>query len=191
MKAKVLSQVHHERMVLWRKIPLRSPWVIYIEPSGYCNLKCRFCPHGKEERKLTNDIMTFEVFKKLIDDLTVFPDKVKLLRFCGNGEPLFNKNIIKMLRYARKRKVAEKIELVTNGLLISRLFIEELPQFLDRIIFSIEGLSLDDYQSVCQTKVDFGRLLRNLKLLFVRKKNCKVHIKIHSEAVASKSRETR
>jgi MoaA/NifB/PqqE/SkfB family radical SAM enzyme len=48
----------------------------------------------------------FELYKKCIDDLCKFPEKIKMLRFAGTGEPLLHKDIVKMVKYAAERQVA-------------------------------------------------------------------------------------
>jgi radical SAM protein with 4Fe4S-binding SPASM domain len=190
MKAKTTPTVQQERLVLHEHIPLATPLVIYIEPSGYCNLKCMFCPHGIDGKTLKKDIMSIGLFKKLIDDLSAFPSTVKLLRICGNGDPLMNRNIVEMLRYAREPKTTDRMELVTNGILLTSDLIKNLPRFLDRIIISVEGLSCDDYQRTCSTKIDYHRLLDNLHDLYAHKGECVIHIKTFEGTVLSESRRT-
>jgi len=174
-------------VALQERIPLATPLVIYVEPSGYCNLKCTFCPHGIEEHNLKNDLMSLQLFEKVINDLTAFPTPIKLLRICGNGEPLMNKGILQMLRYARENIIADKIELVTNGLLLKNDLIKYLPRFLDRIVISIEGLSSDNYQSTCGAKINFQRLLDNVRDLYAGKGDCVIHVKIFDEALISEN----
>ena len=60
-------------------------------------------------------MMSSELFKKLMDELSAFPEKVKLLRVCGNGDPLMNKALIPMLEHAHERQVVQRVELLTNG----------------------------------------------------------------------------
>jgi MoaA/NifB/PqqE/SkfB family radical SAM enzyme len=144
--------------------------------------------HGAAGQKLKKDFMSVKLFEKLIDDLSAFPDKIKMLRVCGNGEPLMNKNILKMLQYAQEKKISEKTELITNGILLTTDLIENLPRFLDRIIISIEGLCSADYQQICNTKINFQNLLDNLGALYSHRGKCIIHIKIHNEAIFSESR---
>jgi len=189
MKAKIQSQVGQERLALERDIPLATPLVIYIEPSGYCNLRCKFCPHGVAGSALKKDFMSDQLFHKLIDDLSEFPDKIKLLRICGNGDPLMNRDLLVMLQRAHEQKVAHRIELLTNGALLKPDLVQSLPRFLDRIVFSIEGLCSEDYQRICSTKIDFPHLLDNLDALYASRGKCVVHIKIHHEAVSTEDKE--
>jgi cyclic pyranopterin phosphate synthase len=112
MKAKLISQPRSRRVDLCKYIPLKTPFVIYIEPSGYCNLRCVFCPQTSKEKGMVRDMMTLKLWKKAIDDLLEFPEKIKLLRVCGNGEPLTNPHLVKMLHYANLSPKIERIELI-------------------------------------------------------------------------------
>lgn len=189
MKAKFISEVYHDKRVdLHKQIPLATPLVVYVEPSGYCNLRCAFCPYRLEEKTSKKDIMSVGLFKKLISDLAEFPEKIKLLRFCGNGDSLINKDIIKMLQYAKEKKVAKKTEMVTNATLLAPDLIKNLPLFLDRIVCSIGGLCQEDYKRMSNTNINFENLLSNLTALYANRGKCKIHIKIHNEAVSSESK---
>jgi radical SAM protein with 4Fe4S-binding SPASM domain len=177
------SQTSHVRAPLHDVVPLKTPFVVYVEPSGACNLKCGFCPVGIDPAPLKKNVMAFSLFTKMVDDIAAFPSKIKLLRVCGNGEPLVNKDIVRMLAYARERNIAERIEMISNGLLLTDRLIAELPQHLDRIIISIEGLSAAEYLSTCRTTVDFSRFADTLRALYKARGTCVVHLKIHHEAV--------
>lgn len=191
MESILTSQVGHDRLLLHESVPLATPLVVYVEPSGYCNLKCSFCPHGTLPGDLKKSLMSIDLFKKMIADIYCFPEKIKLLRICGNGEPLTNPALAEMIELAYASGVAEKIELITNAALLTPELARRLPQNLTRLVCSIEGLSADDYQRVCQTNVDFDRLLQILDFLYACRGNCTIHIKIHHEAVTTKENETR
>ena len=99
--------------------------------------------------------MSFDLFKKMIDDLEKFPEKPKLMRFCGLGDSLFNKKFLDMVKYAKQANVVEKLELVSNGVLLNDKLIAELPLYLDRIIISLEGLSEEEYVKFTNRKIYF------------------------------------
>ena len=51
MKAKHIPRIDiHDRMELKNALPLRTPYVIYIDPCDTCNFRCKFCPSGNLER---------------------------------------------------------------------------------------------------------------------------------------------
>lgn len=189
MKGRLTSQLGQNRLLLHEVVPLATPLVVYVEPSGYCNLSCAFCPQGVSASNLKKAMMSPELFKKMVDDIALFPDKIKLLRICGNGDPLTNPDLASMLEYAYSRNIAEKIELITNALLLTPELINALPQYLTRLVCSIEGLSAKDYQSICNTSIAFDRFLGILDCLYAGRGNCRIHIKIHHEAVDTKEKE--
>lgn len=189
MKAKISSQVHKERINLHDEIPLKTPLVIYTEPSGYCNLRCNFCPQINEDNNIKKSIMSLDLFKKSIDDLINFEKQIELLRVCGFGEPLMNKNIIEMLKYAKESNFIKRIELISNGTLLNDELIDNISKYTDRIIISIEGLSSKDYFNVCNRKVNYENLVENIKKLYYSREDCILHLKIHHKSVDTKRKE--
>ena len=68
----------HDRIELKNALPLRTPYVIHIDPSDTCNFRCKFCPSGNPElmqktRGRGHGPMAFEVYKGIIDSLQEFP----------------------------------------------------------------------------------------------------------------------
>jgi radical SAM protein with 4Fe4S-binding SPASM domain len=174
-KAKRIAQVDHERTELWKQIPLKTPYVIYIEPSGFCNLKCEFCPQSVDPDNLKRDIMSFSMWQKAIAQIKEFESPIKMLRVCGNGEPLMNPKIVEMLHYSTG--IAEKIELVTNGTMLNHHIVNNIGQYCTRIIISVEGLSSDDYEKITTRKINFDDFVKNISDLYANKHECVIAIK--------------
>jgi len=101
-------------------LPLDTPYMVQFFPIYACNFKCGYCIHSvpvSQRRYITDKTaMDFNLYKKCIDGLSKFPNKVKMIRFAGTGEPLLHKDIAKMVEYAVKMNVAEAVDIVTNGL---------------------------------------------------------------------------
>ena len=176
-------QFNEERLDLGRLSPLDSPLVIYVEPSSFCNLACTFCPQHISPDAIHKQNMSFDLFKKMIDDLEQFPEKPKLMRFCGLGDSLFNKKFLDMVKYAKQANVVEKLELISNGVLLNDKLIAELPLYLDRIIISLEGLSEEDYVKFTNKKINFDEFVEKLGKLHAVESECVRHIKIHSATI--------
>jgi len=172
-----------QRLDLGAVSPLGTPLVIYVEPSSFCNLECTFCPQHISPEAIHKQNMSFDLFKKMIDDLKNFPEKPKLMRFCGLGDSLFNKKFLDMVKYASEANVVEKLELISNGLLLNDKLIAELPLYLDRIIISLEGLSSEDYVKFTNKKINFNEFVEKLTKLHKVEANCIRHIKIHSASI--------
>jgi sulfatase maturation enzyme AslB (radical SAM superfamily) len=91
-----------ERVILHEHVPLPQPAIVNIEASSVCNLKCEFCvqslsPELKRVRGVDIGLMTKDVFIKVCEQLSKFPEPIKEIAFCNNGEPLLNKNLAQTL----------------------------------------------------------------------------------------------
>ena len=87
MKAKEGHRYYNQRTRLETVIPLSTPYILFVDPSSACNLKCSFCPCGgahselwTEEKHRSVGIMDMNLFRKVIDDCAGFPEKIKVLR---------------------------------------------------------------------------------------------------------------
>lgn len=173
-----------QRIKLADAIPLKTPLIVQIFDTYVCNLACKFCHYGldKSERPQlsTKDYMSLELFKKIIDDLTKMPEKIKMLRFCGAGESLLNKNLVEMVRYASEKKVAHKMELITNGILLTPEMSKNLIDAgLERLRVSIYGLSSQKYKDIALRNINFEKLVENVKFFYEEKKRQKKDISVY------------
>ena len=177
-----------ERVRLAEILPLETPYVVQIFPIYACNLKCNYCIFQlkKTGRGFISDkvSMGIDLYKKCIEDMTKFPQKIKVLRFVGIGEPLLNKNITEMVEYAASKRIANTIEIITNAsLLTPRMSDSLIKAGLTRLVVSMQGTSAEKYQEVCGTKVDFDELLKNLLYFYSNKTSTHVYVKIVNSAI--------
>lgn len=185
MKAKIGTRYHEKRTALETVIPLETPFILFLDPSSVCNLKCRFCPCGGAHADQWSDmkrdsikVMSFELYKKIIDDCKDFPEKLKVLRLYKEGEPLVNPRLPEMIAYAKESGCFESIDLTTNGTLLNPELNRKLVDAgLSRINISVEALSAQGYEEVCSTKIDFERFVENIRDLYENKGNCHIFIK--------------
>ncbi len=182
------SAVTTNRIDLGKSALLDWPLVLYIEPSGHCNFKCKFCPQSQHSDHIIKDNLSMGTVKKVVGELNGHNVKVKKIRFTGIGEPLVNPDIINILKYIREHHVTDCMELITNGNLLNESVCKELPQCLDIIRISIEGLSEKDYVEVTGSKVDFDTLVSKIKTLYSHRGTCRIYIKIHSNAVQTQEK---
>lgn len=185
MKAKIGTRYHSNRTALETVIPLRTPFILYLDPSSACNLSCVFCPCGSAHKDLWSDekrksvgIMPFDLYKKIIDDCQGFPDKIKALRLYKEGEPLLNKNLPDMISYAQKSGKFETIDFTTNGTLLTPEINRKLVESgLSRINISVEALSGEGYKKISNVDLDYDQFVSNIKDLYDHKGNCHIFIK--------------
>jgi radical SAM protein with 4Fe4S-binding SPASM domain len=132
--------------------------------------------------------MPLEHYIKAINDMTKFPHKIKVLRFVGIGEPLLHKDIERMIFYARRKKVADKIELITNGYLLTHeKSLALIDAGLSRLVISIQGTSAEDYKNNSKIKINFEKFVENIKFFYNNKKNSEIYIKIVDSVLKNKN----
>lgn len=176
--AEVKTIINKDRNKLEEVIPLDTPYSIYIDPSNLCNFKCNFCAMqtSSKSKNIPKQCMSFNMLKKIIDDITKFKNKIKIIRMTVNGEPLFNKELPDMIAYAKEKGVADYIEIITNGSLLNKEFNRKLiDSGIDRIRISIEALDAKGYEEIAGIKINFDRFLDNIKDLYENKKQYFIH----------------
>lgn len=185
MKAKYKQSIQQQpshRLELKEQLPLNTPLSMQIELASACNFKCKFCMHGNDELikegKYKIGIMPMDVFKKVVDDLKKFPQKLKFITLQSRGESLLNPNISEMVRLIKEAEVAEKIALYTNGSLLTHKLGEELVEAgLDVLHISIEGINSQQYKEVAGVNLDFEDLVEKTAYFYQIKKETYLYVK--------------
>ncbi|MBE5935323.1 MAG: radical SAM protein [Lachnospiraceae bacterium] len=175
----IKPEVHRQRHRLVDVVPLRTPYVIFIDPSSVCNFKCKFCP-SNNANGVEHEIMKDETFKSVLKGLSSFPEKVKVIEFYCIGEPLINKNVTSWIK-TLKNGYCEKVRLTTNGSLLTHALSQELVDSeLDYIKISIEALNTQGYENICGVKIDYDKLVNEIQYLYSisRNRNLELAIKI-------------
>ena len=93
----------NNKVTLASKIPLSTPFAIFIDPTNVCNFHCSFCPRNQSDfHKYAGNYthMSLSLFTKLINDLKQFPEKLKVLRLYYLGEPLLCPDFLSILEQA-------------------------------------------------------------------------------------------
>lgn len=185
MKARLLNSEAPggKRNNLAESLPLSTPYVVQFFPIYACNFTCKYCHHSipKQERKFVTEwpVMQYELYEKCISELLQFPDKVKTLRFVGMGEPLLHKDIVTMVRRAKEAEVANTVEVLTNGSLLTRQMSDGLiAAGLDRLVISLQGTSAEKYYNVCGVKLDFEEFVENIRYFYEHKVHTQMYLKI-------------
>jgi radical SAM protein with 4Fe4S-binding SPASM domain len=171
------------RTVLADVVPLEIPFSLMIEPSQICNIKCNYCMQSflKRDNKQMMSSKTFDVLCGQISDL----GKIKKVNFAGWGEPLVNNDLLYMIWELKNDKLVENIDVVTNGLLLSRaISLNMVDNGADYIRISLQGMTSEKYQEVCGKKIDFEKLVDNIRFLYENKGDCRVFVKIADIALS-------
>ena len=144
-----------------RDIPLH----LDIEASSLCNLRCTFCDKLPLLQKNQLGNLSFDTFKKVMDQFSEEPEKrLWGLKLSYRGEPLSNKEVPKMVKYAKERGVLD-IYFNTNGMLLTEDISRELIlAHLDRISISIDGTNVEEYEKV-RVGAKLDTVLANIQTL--------------------------
>lgn len=192
MKAKQIPRIDiHDRMELKNALPLRTPYVIHIDPCDTCNFRCKFCPSGnielmKKTRGRSHGPMDFEVYRGIIDSLKEFPDPIRVIRLYKEGEPLVNPKFADMVRYAKRSPKVERVDTTTNAsLLTPERSLEIIDAGLDRLNISVEGINAEQYRDFSGHKMDYQQFVDNIAFFYDHKKTCEMNIKINGDILTT------
>lgn len=131
---------------------------IIIEPTNSCNLKCPVCPTS-QNMKRKKGFMKFEDFKNIVDSIEPITKKI-YMNFAG--EPLLNKNIFEMVRYAEEKGISTLVS--TNTTLLDRYIDGVLSSKLSKLIVCLDGASKETHESY-RVGSDFDKVKENIRTL--------------------------
>lgn len=138
---------------------LGKPVTAMIEPVNFCNLKCPLCPTGQGLIERRKESMSFANFKKILDNIGGL---VIHLRLWNWGEPLMNKELPEMIRYAKSKRMF--VNTSTNSFFLEKNIMRELIKSgLDQLIVSLDGASEKTYNKY-RKNGDFNKVISVLKM---------------------------
>ena len=119
------------------------PVSLSVEPTSVCNLNCPECPTGLGELTRYKGHIKFELYKKILDELS--PYLLNLILYF-QGEPFLNKEIFRLIEYsAIQKNVYTSIS--TNGhFLDSETAQRTVKSGLDKLIISLDGTDQETYE---------------------------------------------
>lgn len=151
-----------------RKISWEFPLSLNIETTNYCNFHCFMCPRGKGNRGFGN--MDFKLYQKIIKQLAKEERKFYVLTLIKDGEPLLHPKLSEMIALAQEKKVAHRVEIFTNGLLLDEKKGKALIESgLDVLNVSLNAAYPKTHQKITGTK-SFPQVVENLKKFMRLKK---------------------
>lgn len=144
------------------------PQRIQLEVVFGCNARCTMCPIDMPTKR-KKGIMSMELFKKAIDDLTPYAAQIEKVDLWGLGEPLLDKTLFEKIKYAKSRGF-QSIAIATNADLLNAKNQEALLESgLDTVIFSIDGYRKETHEGI-RRGVNFDNVVANAESL-IRKRD--------------------
>ena len=185
------------REFLWRIAPRSVPFSLGITPSDICNFRCNFCnqstPQGIKDARILpwDDFCTLAGQIKELSDLgNTRDERIRNIRFIGNGEPLINKRLPDMIAYLKDMDIADRFEVTTNASLLTHEMSDRLvASGITRLLISVEGLTKEKYKKICGYSMNIEKLIENISYFYSIRKDAKVFIKTVNIALDSKDDE--
>ncbi|MBE5847431.1 MAG: radical SAM protein [Lachnospiraceae bacterium] len=176
---------NENRTYLKDVIPLDTPYNLKVEVSSLCNARCVYCAHASKAHGVYEGNMTWNLFEKILEDSRQFPRKFKVMEMFSFGESMCNPHLAQMIKRAKEADVADKINLTTNGLLLTPQKADELiASGIDIIRISLQGLDAEAYRKTCKTEVNFEKFLDILRYLHDNSGGVSIRMKISDLAIA-------
>jgi radical SAM protein with 4Fe4S-binding SPASM domain len=151
-----------------RYIFFGKPSFVSIEPTNICNLFCPECPTGQKTIKRETGNIDFELYLKIINELSPF---LTYLTLYHQGEPLLHPQLFELIKYAHTKNIFTTTS--TNAQFIddknSKAIVES---GLDKLIISIDGIDQDTY-STYRIGGDLNKVINGTKSIIKWKKELK------------------
>lgn len=141
------------------KSPKDMPNEIVMEITTKCNLSCKTCTLDKSKPL---DI-SFNIVKKIMGECKSLG--IKAVRFTG-GEPFLNKDIEKMLTFAKEDNFY--VLLNTNATVINSAILKLLERTTDNVLISLQGFNQKSDRMLTGSNVDFNKKIANIVKLKAR-----------------------
>lgn len=110
---------------------------VLIETRTDCNNHCKFCPHAFNKKTL--EIMSWECYKKIIDQLSDINYNGRIALMLSN-EPLLEDRMEDMIVYARQKSPRFFLDMTTNGTLLT---VDRLDKFFK---LGLDNININDYR---------------------------------------------
>jgi radical SAM protein with 4Fe4S-binding SPASM domain len=143
--------------------------IFVFEITSKCNLACKYCYNvwlqNQEYEKGDLDLATFKkILNQLIKDTEIYAIAL------AGGEPLLNKEILQIAKYAREKNI--RVIIASNGTLFSAELISDFVKIQIRdFVISMPSLSAEKFQKLTE-KQNLSALKKSLIML--RKLNCNI-----------------
>jgi len=144
------------------------PDSIEIETTTMCNLNCKMCDHSWRVGKKGS--MSFEHFKKIIDQFKfswIYSPNIDLT---GYGESLMNPDFLKMCEYIKSKKSDCFVYFASNFTLLTPKVAEKLIRLgIGSICISLDGATEQTYESI-RVNAKWDTVISNLRSLIELKR---------------------
>jgi MoaA/NifB/PqqE/SkfB family radical SAM enzyme len=139
--------------------PGEFPLTMNVEVTTRCNLACTFCWHGELAKEEQQD-MHWDLYQKIVDEAGQYG--MPAINLNGLGESMMNRNLSRMVRYAREKGVID-IMFHTNGTIMSEAIAAEMIEAgLTQIVFSVDSPDKATYEAM-RVNANYDKVVANVR----------------------------
>lgn len=138
---------------------------MYFEITNICNAKCTFCAYRKLSNNRKIGIMSFDIFKKALDDYKKMGGEIISLTPTV-GDPLIDPGLLKKIYYAVNDAKIKKVYFYTNGILLYKddLYKKLIDSGIHRIDISTQGCDKKLFEKVYGVPL-YDQLIKGINAL--------------------------
>lgn len=131
------------------------PVHLTIEPTAVCDMGCPVCETGAGQLERVKGFMRFDPFRRVVDEMA---PHVNTLFLYHMGEPFLNKEVYRMIAYAREKGLF--VSTCTNGHFVDAKRL--IASGINEISFQIGGITQETHE-VYRVRGNLERSLANLR----------------------------
>ncbi|TDI86773.1 MAG: radical SAM protein [Caldithrix sp.] len=129
--------------ILKKRFVWGRPFILTVEPTNICNLKCPLCVTGNGQMSRKAGLLDFKTFKKIMDEAGYY---LFYLLLYQQGEPYLNRDFLRFVEYAKSKRIF--VTTSTNAHFLNPETSERtVNSGLDSIIISIDGSDQKSYET--------------------------------------------
>jgi radical SAM protein with 4Fe4S-binding SPASM domain len=141
-----------------------GPNRIRIETASACNLRCQHCPTGVNYDATDRTAMKMDLFELILAQMKTIPTLRECVLYLG-GEPLMNKNLVKMCQRVKQETTVRRTIITTNAMLLNERWCAALATAgLDNISVSIDGRSPEENDAI-RLRSHYRTIVDNVAML--------------------------
>lgn len=138
-----------KRLAFWKayfqyKLTGRAPYPqnIIIDPTNICVLSCPLCPTGSGKLKCQKSMMSFDLFKKIVDQIPT----LRHISLFNWGESFLNTEIFEMIKHAKSKDILISIHSNLNLGKDEDFWRKVIQSGFDHLEISLDGASQETYE---------------------------------------------
>lgn len=139
----------------------------HFEVSSKCSLACPRCPRTEFPGQYKVTELDLDFFKNTFSEEFIIEEMDHLLFCGGQGDPIYCKDFLNILRYFKSVKPNIMIDITTNGSYKTEKWWEELASILteyDQITFSVDGWD-DESNNLHRVNSHFDSICKGIRIM--------------------------